>query len=170
MKRTVRILRVSLLCGCCLSCWCYYSALYSQLLLSPLLFAVAAAAGSNTNGNSDDLKNKETATGSSRSNATKNSAVGNEGEVIILSAVDGTLAGISRSSGRLLWKQQQQQQQQQSRSENDDNETTSSSSESNIDSNLNSKQKNNSSSSTYYPIEWNKFLAPLVSTTTTIKK
>ena len=146
MKRTVQILRV-LRCGWC--CCCYYSALYSQLL-SPLLFAVAAAEEttvvspnrcSNNNGNSD-LKNKET-TGSS-SNTNKN-AVGNKGEVIILSAVDGTLAGISRSSGRLLWKQQQQQQQ--SRNEND-NETTSSSSssslESNIDSNLNSKKKNSS--------------------------
>lgn len=71
----------------------------------------------------------------------KDSNIDNSGKdkdsVIILSAVDGTLAGISRASGRLLWKQSK-------------------------DSAIRGRPGEVGSP----PIEWSQFLSPLVSTTT----
>ena len=78
----------------------------------------------NNGDNDDDLKND------SNTEKTKDS-------VIILSAVDGTLAGISRSSGQILWRK--------SRVQADDEE--------------------GGSDDIKFPDEWNAFLAPLVSTT-----
>ena len=62
-----------------------------------------------------------------------------EDSVLIVSAVDGTLAGISRSSGRIIWKQ--------SRYRHDETDSETISTSVSVDS-------------------WNKFLSPLVSTTT----
>lgn len=78
----------------------------------------------NNGDNDDDLKND------SNTEKTKDS-------VIILSAVDGTLAGISRSSGQILWRK--------SRVQADD--------------------EGGGSDDIKFPDEWNAFLAPLVSTT-----
>jgi hypothetical protein len=71
----------------------------------------------------------------------ENNDTGNvKDSVLIVAAVDGTLAGIMRSSGRILWKQ---------------------SKDAEINSNENGSGKIRSS-----PVEWNQFLSPLVSTTT----
>jgi hypothetical protein len=71
----------------------------------------------------------------------KNNDTGNvKDSVLIVSAVDGTLAGIMRSSGRVLWKQSK-------------------------DAEINSNEKD-SGKIRSSPVEWNQFLSPLVSTTT----
>ena len=143
MRRTFRLLRVLL-------CWCCCLALYAPLLSPLLLFACAAGTTTTTTTATatNDVDNDPSTASSHTNKNTSNQGHDHNGtsnntndSVIILSAVDGTLAGISRSSGRLLWKQQQQQQQQ--------------------------SKNNHEDASSSYPIEWNKFLAPLVSTTTT---
>lgn len=60
--------------------------------------------------------------------------------VLIVSAIDGTIAGISRSSGQILWKQTQY--------------------------NPDSTDTNTPTSSAVSADSWNKFLSPLISTTT----
>lgn len=84
----------------------------------------------------------------------------NDDSVLIVSAIDGTLAGISRSSGQILWKQ----------SRNDHTSRSSSSSSSTTTSPEDDTNNNESSSYTTSSAvsldSWNKFLSPLVSTTT----
>jgi hypothetical protein len=67
--------------------------------------------------------------------------------VIILSSVDGTLAGISRTSGQILWKQ--------------------SNAHFGASSNNEMQDGDSGGKSQSTPLEWNKFLSPLVSTSTT---
>jgi len=73
--------------------------------------------------------------------------------VIILSAVDGTLAGISRTSGQMLWKQ--------SRDGIHNN---------NVATKNKNKNKKKGKLAQEAPVEWSKFLSPLVSSNASTEK
>ena len=88
----------------------------------------------------------------SKSSTSRNEEEKEADSVIILSAVDGTLAGISRTSGQMLWKQ--------SRRGDDPKEKVA----------KEKKKKTEQDDDKVLPVlpaEWNKFLSPLVSSSMT---